>query len=316
MLIGVYYPTKDKLPVIVMEKMYNSLRGLVEKHTDIPFNDILSILNDVCLGLQYLHNKNPPIVHRDLTPNNILLCYHLRAKITDLGVAKVMQATDSKTLTQAPGTNDFMPPECLANKPVYGLPLDIFSFGGVVLYVTTQEWPQPAPWVDFDPNTGGRIVLTELQRRQQYLDRMTGAYTDLKPLVISCLDDNPKNRPSVANVLLDIKKAKHVYRQKLYCTIWATEVSAKDQSTPQLQDQQDQMPQWQQQKQNQQQPQQQPKLQEEQQHQQQAQKVQAGKQHDQQKHKKHKKHQQLKKEELPQVSHMYLLIIAYMPFTL
>ena len=299
-----YYPTKDKLPVIVMEKMYNSLRGLVEKHTNIPFNDVLSILNDVCLGLQYLHNKNPPIVHRDLTPNNILLCFHLRAKITDLGVAKVMQTTDTKTLTQAPGTNDFMPPECLANKPVYGLPLDIFSFGGVVLYVTTQEWPQPAPWVDFDPNTGGRIVLTELQRRQQYLDRMTGVYTDLKPLVISCLDDNPKNRPSVANVLLDIKKVK----QKLYCTIWATEVFGKHQSTPELQDQQ---PQWQQQKQNQQQPQQQPKLREERQHQQQAQlqKVQAGKQHDQQKH---NKHQQLKKEELPQVSHMYLLLIAYM----
>ena len=215
----------NKLPVIVMEKMYNSLRGLVEKHTDIPFNDILSILNDVCLGLQYLHNRNPPIVHRDLTPNNILLCYHLRAKITDLGVAKVMQVTDTKTLTQAPGTNDFMPPECLANKPVYGLPLDIFSFGGVTLYITTKEWPQPAPWVEFDPNTGGRIVLTELQRRQQYLDKMTGVHTNLKPLVMSCLDDNPKNRPSVANVLLDIKKAKHVYRQKLCSTIWATEVS-------------------------------------------------------------------------------------------
>ena len=251
MLIGVYYPAKDKLPIIVMEKMYNSLRGLVEKHTEIPFTNILSILNDVCFGLQYLHGRSPPIVHRDLTPNNILLCYHLRAKITDLGVAKVMQTTDSKTLTQAPGTNDFMPPECLANKPVYGLPLDIFSFGGVVLYVTTQEWPQPAPWIEFDPDTGGRIVLTELQRRQQYLDKMNGGYTDLKPLVISCLDDNPKKRPSVAQVLLDITKAKNAYHQKIYSTVWATEVSGEQQS--------------QQQKQNQQQ---QPKLQEQQQQQQ------------------------------------------------
>ena len=108
-----------------MEKMYNSLRGLVERHTEIPFTNVVSILNDVCCGLQYLHNRKPPIVHRDLTPNNILLCYHLRAKITDLGVAKVMQTTDTKTLTQVPGTHDFMPPESLANKPVYGLPLDI-----------------------------------------------------------------------------------------------------------------------------------------------------------------------------------------------
>ena len=284
----------DKLPVIVMEKMYNSLRGLVEKHTDIPFNDILSILNDVCLGLQYLHNRNPPIVHRDLTPNNILLCYHLRAKITDLGVAKVMQATDTKTLTQAPGTNDFMPPECLANKPVYGLPLDIFSFGGVTLYITTREWPQPAPWVDFDPNTGGRIVLTELQRRQQYLDKMTGVHTYLKPLVMSCLDDNPKNRPSVANVLSDIKKAKHVYRQQLCSTIWATEASHEHQSTPQLQDQQGQATR---QEHNQQQ---QSKLQEGQHHQQEAQQPKVQK-HEQEKH---NKYHQLDKQQLSQVSHV------------
>jgi len=224
----------------------------VEKHIDIPFTNVVSILNDVSLGLQYLHSRSPPIVHRDLTPNNILLCYHLRAKITDLGVAKVMQTTDTKTLTQAPGTHDFMPPECLANKPVYGLPLDIFSFGGVILYVTTQQWPQPAPWVNFDPNTGSRIVLTELQRRQQYLDKMTGAYTDLKSLVISCLNDNPKKRPSVAEVLLDINKAKDAYYQKFYFAIWSTEISGNQQSTPQLQDRQGQVSNWQQQKQKQQ----------------------------------------------------------------
>ena len=239
--------------------MYNSLRGLVERHSEIPYTNVVSILNDVCCGLQYLHSRNPPIVHRDLTPNNILLCFHLRAKITDLGVAKAMQATDTKTLTQAPGTHDFMPPESLANKPVYGFPLDIFSFGGVILYVITQQWPQPAPWIDFDPDTGGRIVLTELQRRQQYLDKITGVYTDLKPLVISCLDDNPKKRPSVAQVLLDIKKAKNVYHQKCFSAIWSAEVSDKQQSTTQLQDQQDQIPIWQQQKQTQQE---QPKLQE------------------------------------------------------
>ena len=205
----------------------------MEKHTDVPFSSILSILNDVGLGLQYLHNRNPPIVHRDLTPNNILLCYHLRAKITDLGVAKVMQTTDSKTLTKAPGTQCFMPPESLANNPDYSLPLDIFSFGGVILYVTTQQWPSPAPWIDFD-DTGKKIVLTELERRQQYLDKMTGIYADLKPLAVSCLDDNPKNRPSVSQALLDIKKAKSIFYKSFFSAIWGTKVSGEQQLTPQL----------------------------------------------------------------------------------
>ena len=71
--LGLYYPEMDRcrLPVMVMEKMQYSLRGLVEKYDNIPLNVKLSILDDVCLGLRYLHSRSPPIVHRDLTPNNI-----------------------------------------------------------------------------------------------------------------------------------------------------------------------------------------------------------------------------------------------------
>ena len=243
--IGVYYPTKNSLPVIVMEKMQYSLRGLVEGRSNLQWENKLSILNDVCFGLQYLHTRTPPIVHRDLTPNNILLCYHFRAKIADLGVAKVMHGTNTNTLTQVPGTSDFMPPESLANQPVYGLPLDIFSFGGVILYVCTQEWPHPAPLVDFDPETGKRIISesTELERRQHYLDKMVGVYADLKSLVTSCLDDNPKKRPEVGKALLEIKQVKNAYNEKMYFTVSTTDKWSsmqKEQEQPQPQHQQDQ----------------------------------------------------------------------------
>ena len=244
MSIGVYYPTKNDLPVIVMEKMQHSLRNLVEEHKSINWENKLSILYDVCCGLQYLHTRN--IIHRDLTPNNILLCSHFRAKITDLGVSKVLHTTDAKTLTQNPGTIDFMPPETWASKPVYGLPLDMFSFGGVILYVCTQQWPQLPPLVDFDRDTGDRIVLKETQRRQLYLDEMIGVYQDFKSLVISCLDDNPTNRPLVAEALLEIKQVKQAYNDKMYTTI----TENKEQSTAQSQDQQERSPQ---QKQDQQQ---------------------------------------------------------------
>ena len=222
MFIGVYYPTKNKLPVIIMEKMQFSLKDLLEKRKNVQWEKKLSIMNDVCLGLQYLHNRNPPIVHRDLTPNNILLCSHLRAKISDLGVAKVMHGTDTKTLTQNPGTNDFMPPESTATKPFYGLPLDIFSFGGVTLYICTQQWPELPPLISSDPSSGRRIILTELERRQQYLDQMFGVYADIKSLVISCLDDNPIKRPLVAEVLLEVDTVKNAYNEKMYCTVPTT----------------------------------------------------------------------------------------------
>ena len=215
-----YYPAKDKLPVIVMEKMQWTLTHLVEKHSKLSCNKAAIILNDVCLGLQYLHSRTPPIIHRDLTPNNILLCYHYRAKISDLGVARTLDTIDAK-LTQAPGTPVFMPPECLCNKPVYGLSLDIFSFGGIILFIATRQWPNPSNCVCFDPVTNERISYTEVQRRQQYLDKMTGAYADLKPLVISCLDDNPKNRPSIIEAVTKIKQLKkNSEKRELYVDIW------------------------------------------------------------------------------------------------
>ena len=68
----------------------------------------LSILVDVSRGLWYLHSRNPPIVHRDLSPNNVLLTGQFVAKISDLGVAKVIEADSKKTKTHAPGMVDFI----------------------------------------------------------------------------------------------------------------------------------------------------------------------------------------------------------------
>ena len=100
--LGVYYPAMDqyRLPVMVMEKMQHSLRSLVENYDNIPLNVKLSILDEVCLGLRYLHSRNPSIVRRDVTPNNtgILLSYCLEAKITDLGVAKVTVRSDNQKM--------------------------------------------------------------------------------------------------------------------------------------------------------------------------------------------------------------------------
>ena len=193
---------------MVTEKMEQSLRALVEKHDNIPLNVKLSILHEVCCGIRYLHSRNPPIVHCDLTPNNILLGRCLEAKITDLGMAKVFQGANIRTLTRASGTVDFMPPEALAHSPVYELPLDIFSFGGIVLFTIVALWPQPASWVQFHPDTGEGMLVSEWQRRKRYLDKMTGSSVDLKPLVISCLNDNSKNRPLITDVSAKIKDAK------------------------------------------------------------------------------------------------------------
>ena len=215
--LGVYYLSTDEsgLPVMLLEKMQDSMTSLIEKHDNIPLLVKLSILHDVSLGLRYLHDHNPVVIHRDLSPNNILVTSHLEAKITDLGVAKVMMTTGgTKTLTKTPGTGVFMPPEALDDKPVYGPPLDVFSFGGVILYVTSRQWPTPKSWFQIDPKTRRRVYLSEIQRRQQYIDMMTGGAAVLKPLAKSCLRNNPELRPSVTDISERLMQMKETCSKK------------------------------------------------------------------------------------------------------
>jgi len=205
--LGLLYPPKDgksesKLPVIVMELMHSSLRSYVEqtKHA-IPYGTKLSILQDVARGLRYIHHQNPPVVHRDLSPNNVLLTNHLVAKLSDLGVAKAIKADNMKTMTKVPGTSDFMPPEALEDGSKYGPPLDIFSYGGVSLYLVSEQWPILLPVKQFDPSLNKSVALSEIERRQCNIDKIPKNAEELKHLIISCLDDNPNGRPTAVKVL-------------------------------------------------------------------------------------------------------------------
>ena len=216
--LGVYYPTGEgganrmRLPVMVMEMMADSLTSFVDKHEKIPVHINYSIVHDVSLGLCYLHNHDPPIVHRDLSPNNILLTAHHVAKISDLGVAKVIKA-DSR-MSQVPGTVDFMPPESLAYCPIYGPPMDVFSFAGIILHTFNQQWPSPTESVQLDPKTRKMVALSEVERRQQYLNKMIGEAEVLRPLVEECLDDDPDVRPTIASVCERIQVSKDAYTKE------------------------------------------------------------------------------------------------------
>jgi len=60
------------------------------------------------------------------------------AKITGFGVA----LEGYKGNLKAPGALDFMPPEAFTEPVSYGLPLDVFSYGGIALFAVVGEWPK------------------------------------------------------------------------------------------------------------------------------------------------------------------------------
>ena len=137
------------------------------------------------------------------------------AKISDLGVAKVIKTDSKKTLTKAPGTIDFMSPEALYESPAYGPPMDVFSFAGIVLHTFNQQWPHPSNPVQFDPKTRRMVALSEVERRQQYLDKMNGKAIVLRPLVEECLDYDPTVRPTIESVCERIQASKEACMEEV-----------------------------------------------------------------------------------------------------
>ena len=210
LFMGVYYPSQkgspamNQLPVMVMEMMSSSLTKFVE-NGNIPDHIKFSIVHDVSLGLCYLHSQDEPIVHRDLSPNNVLLTAQHVAKISDLGVAKVIKADSKKTKTKVPGTVDFMPPEATMSSPKYDTSMDVFSFAGIVLHTFNQCWPTPEGERRYDSKTKTMLGLLETERRQKHLDQMKGAGLALKPLVEQCLDCDPTSRPKITSICETIR---------------------------------------------------------------------------------------------------------------
>ena len=207
--IGVYYKEESDLPIMVMELLDMELTSFIEKNqSKIAVKTKLSILHDVSLGLSYLHGSRPAIIHRDLSSNNVLLTSHLVAKISDLGMARIISADGKIKWTTGPGTRPFMPPEAMVNNPVYGIPVDVFSFAGITLHLFSEEWPALGPEKIRDPDTNMLLALSEVQRRQQYLDTMTVEAAVLKEMVLQCLDDDPNRRPPIQEVSKMIKSLK------------------------------------------------------------------------------------------------------------
>lgn len=97
--MGIHYQNDSVLPLLVMEYLPISLTQCLEAHVTLPLQIKCSVLLDVAKGLNYLHCKKPPIVHRDITANNVLLTLDFAAKISDLGVSRMVDSFQEQKLT-------------------------------------------------------------------------------------------------------------------------------------------------------------------------------------------------------------------------
>ena len=212
--LGLFFEPGFDVPVIVMEKMDISLRGLLENrnHQRFPLSHKINILHQVALGLLYLHAHSSQLVHRDLTANNILLdLSNMRAKITDFGLVKCMDAVRAgEPLTEVPGVIAYMGPEAFQRPPQYSVKLDVFSFGVLVIHTVVHVWPDPVHATKCE--SGVLRALTEVQRREVHIAEFTEVENEIfLPVVTNCLENDPGRRPQMNDVVAHFEDvvAKH-----------------------------------------------------------------------------------------------------------
>ncbi|KAA8591876.1 hypothetical protein FQN60_017250 [Etheostoma spectabile] len=182
----------DKL-YIVMEliegvPLAEHLNSLKEKQQKFTEDRIWNVFIQMCLALRYLH-KEKRIVHRDLTPNNIMLGEKERVTITDFGLAK--QKQENSKLTSVVGTILYSCPEVVKNEP-YGERADVWALGCILYQMATL---QPPFYSSNMLSLASKIVKAVYEPIEE------GAFSErVTDMIRWCLNPDADQRPDIVAV--------------------------------------------------------------------------------------------------------------------
>lgn len=116
----------------------------------VPVETAVDIMRQVCRGLAVAHAEKPPIIHRDIKPQNILVGYDvsgLRALVSDFGLAK--RANPLTLLASARGTRCFKAPEAFRDTQGDSCAGDVWALGTTLYLILTDRLPY-APLEDIE----------------------------------------------------------------------------------------------------------------------------------------------------------------------
>jgi serine/threonine-protein kinase len=128
----------------------------------VPIATVAELTRQICRGLSVAHRENPPIVHRDIKPQNILVGYEadgIRARISDFGLAKSVNPLT--LLASARGTRSFKSPEAFLDFQSDSCAGDVWAVGVTMYLLLTDRFPIPIPETDsaIDPKIFDSSVI-------------------------------------------------------------------------------------------------------------------------------------------------------------
>ncbi|KAJ3670932.1 hypothetical protein LUZ60_008358 [Juncus effusus] len=197
--------------------LQDQLRGRASVARPLTWRQRIRIALESAQGLEYLHKScSPPLIHRDVKPNNILLNSKLEAKIADFGLTKAFES-DKNTHVSATlviGTTGYVDPEYQMTMQLTEKS-DVYSFGVVLLEIITG---QPAILPGSGPDSGHTSIIHWVRQRlargniESVVDsRMQGNYDinsvwKVADVALKCTAQSGTQRPTMPEVAVQLKE--------------------------------------------------------------------------------------------------------------
>ncbi|RYR72143.1 hypothetical protein Ahy_A02g006347 isoform C [Arachis hypogaea] len=172
---------------------------------ELSWSKRVNIISGTANALAYMHHDCfPPIVHRDVTSNNILLNSELHAVVSDFGTARLLDP-DSSNQTLQVGTYGYLVPE-LAYTMTVTEKCDVYSFGVVALETLMGRHPGVLILSLFNSSNKNIMIkdLLDSRIRLPLCQRDTQAIVQVLTLALACLRSDPKSRPSMQQVAYEL----------------------------------------------------------------------------------------------------------------
>lgn len=183
--------TENKIWLVLEYCSGHDLYDYVVKRDFIPKEDCKRLFCQIATAVYYGHSLN--CVHRDLKLENILLDKDRNAKLTDYGFTR--DCSQNSQLETICGTISYMAPELILKKKYQGFKVDIWALGVILYALITGALP-------FGEETDGE---SRMKLELNIVNNIPYFGTDMDPLakdlILSMLEKNPNERPSIQEVL-------------------------------------------------------------------------------------------------------------------
>ncbi|KAL4342826.1 hypothetical protein AHAS_Ahas11G0017200 [Arachis hypogaea] len=196
------------------------LHGAMSQHGILTWEARMKVILGTAKALAYLHEAiEPKVVHRDIKSSNILIDSEFNAKVSDFGLAKLLDSGESHITTRVMGTFGYVAPE-YANTGMLNERSDIYSFGVVLLEVVTGRDP-----VDYS-RSANEVNLVEwlkimvgTRRAEEVVDSSLEVKPSMRVLkrallvALRCVDPDADKRPKMSQVVRMLEADEYPFRQ-------------------------------------------------------------------------------------------------------